>query len=52
MTSTILVVLYLIASVLLFLFGLMVSFAIIRIPSEIEKLGKELAEIKEEFKRL
>lgn len=46
------VIIYFIASLLLFGFGLMVSFAIIHIPMEIKKLVKELKEIKEEFQRL
>lgn len=46
------VLIYFIASVLLFIFGLLTSFAIIAIPDEIRKLRKELKEIKEEFQRL
>jgi len=47
-----LILIYFIASALLFIFGLFTSFAIIAIPEEIKKLRKELKEIKEEFHRL
>lgn len=47
---------YFIAQLILFLIlsmiGLLVSFAIISIPGELQKLNKEIKKIREEFQRL
>lgn len=51
-TSAIFFIAQFILFLILSLIGLLVSFAIISIPGALQKLTKEIREIKEEFKRL